>query len=96
MLRLYTYNTRGTAVPVKSSPGMNPKHQYSRVQERGQENKAAALHVSTDQVTALQFGRRTCARSCPTSERYSQFRQGRKSLRVMDEAADSVPQVSDM
>lgn len=81
---------------MKSSPGMNPKHEYSRVQERGQENKAAALHVSTDQVTALQFGRRACARSCPTSERYSHFRQGRKTLRVMDEAADSILQVSDM
>lgn len=67
MLRLYTYSMRAAAVPVKSCPGVNPKHQYSRVQERGQENKAAAQHVSTDQVTALQFGRRTCARSCPTS-----------------------------
>lgn len=91
VLRLNTDNTRGAAVPVKSSPGRNPKHQYSRVQERGQENKAAALRVSTDQVTALHFGACTCA----YKRKVFSFQTGRNTFRVVDGAAASISLISD-
>lgn len=69
-LGLNTYNRRGAAVPVNGSPGRNPKHRYSGVQERGRENQAAALRVSTDRGAALHFSLRALQRA---SERFSQF-----------------------